>query len=520
MTFYMKSLLDRRLLYPLLFALYPVLVLLVHNIEEIDPLSGTRSIVVVLVGTLLLWVCLYFLFRSWERAALLCLWFVLLFFTYGHIYGYFEQATNWLRLLGRHRSLLPIWLILALVGFWWLSKKVRYTPSWTYTLNVIGIVLISIQLVQLGAFGLKIMVSPRQNNASLEENLHPDFAGLILPDDQVLPDVYYIILDAYARQDELENTFGFENQDFIEWLQEKGFYVAQCSQSNYAQTMLSLGSTFNMNYLDELAPDLQADSDSRIPLRALIKHSTTRAIFEQLGYTLIAFESGYRWTQLEDVDIYLSPQTKSHWQMNNFEIMLMRTSAGLIFSDLTVLPKLLRPDLDGQKREHYQRIMFTLDRLEQIPLEINSPKFVFVHFLAPHGPHVFDAEGQQVLYEDSLESEIYLKAYIDEIHYLNKRLEGIIESIFENSPAPPIIIIQADHGHELASQITRMAILNAYYLPEGQEDLYANISPVNTFRLVFSQLFNQPFETLEDKSFFSYYQTPYEYISIANECIP
>jgi hypothetical protein len=41
------------------------------------------------------------------------------------------------------------------------------------------------------------------------------------------PDVYYIILDGYGRQDVLQREYGFDNSEFINALQSRAFYVAR-----------------------------------------------------------------------------------------------------------------------------------------------------------------------------------------------------------------------------------------------------------------------------------------------------
>jgi hypothetical protein len=49
-----------------------------------------------------------------------------------------------------------------------------------------------------------------------------------------------------------------------------------------------------------------------------------------------------------------------------------------------------------------------------------------------------------------------------------------------------------------------MKILNAYYLPEGGgQEIYPEISPVNTFRVVFNRYFGGDLPLLEDRSYFS-----------------
>ena len=65
-----------------------------------------------------------------------------------------------------------------------------------------------------------------------------------------LPDIYYINFDAYANEHTLKETFGYDNSSFLNFLKKRGFYVASKSRANYAETILSLGSSLNMDYVD------------------------------------------------------------------------------------------------------------------------------------------------------------------------------------------------------------------------------------------------------------------------------
>src|SRR5690606_20870239 len=77
------------------------------------------------------------------------------------------------------------------------------------------------------------------------------------------PDVYYIILDGYPRADILAERYGYDNSEFLEGLESRGFYIADGSHSNYGQTILSLTSSLNMDYLDTLI-DIEASQDASV----------------------------------------------------------------------------------------------------------------------------------------------------------------------------------------------------------------------------------------------------------------
>jgi hypothetical protein len=47
-----------------------------------------------------------------------------------------------------------------------------------------------------------------------------------------------------------------------------------------------------------------------------------------------------------------------------------------------------------------------------------------------------------------------------------------------------------------------VAILNAYYFPDGEYDeLYPSISPINTFRVVLNHFFNEDYDPLPDLAY-------------------
>jgi hypothetical protein len=494
---------------PLLVA-YPILALLAYNITQVKFQAAGRALLVALAGICLLWLALGAVLRNLSRAGLLCSLYSLLFFSYGHVYNLLEMQPGWLAALGRHRVLAPLWVILAAAGSGWLLRRLKDTARFTRSLNAIAVVMAALPLAQLAWY----------QGQSMQVQEHPDdlpaeFSALNLPPDQPPPDVYYIILDGYARGDVLIHTMGFDNTPFLSELQRLGFYLAACSQSNYAQTELSLASSLNSLYLDSLVP-IDPESQDRLPLRPWLRKNLARLALERLGYTFVAFETGYLFSQFEDADVYYSSLTRQVGGMSGFELLLVKTSAGLLLADSAkTLPRFLRLDQAAPANLRREQILYTLDTLDDVPQSVPSPKFVFAHVVAPHTPIVLGAGGEAVFYEKPTDPESYFQAYTNEVRYLNQRVLQVVERILADSPTPPVIIIQADHGHDLASAEERMAILNAYYLPDGgQAELYPGISPVNTFRLVFNRYFSGQLALLPDQSYFSNYVAPFEFMQL------
>jgi len=497
----MKSPLNR-IWHPFLFAAYPVLALLAHNIEETHSSAALRPLVFSLAAATILLLALRALLKDWARAAWMTTAALALFFTYGHVYDYLEGHAILGFNLGRHRLLAPLWLGMLAIVFWWVSRKGRDLRSWTAPLNLAAAFALALPLVQIGLF------SVRTWQASAAPAMPASMQNLHLPANQPAPDIYYIILDGYTRDDMLKKYYQLDNNPFLEDLRTLGFYVAACSQSNYAQTSLSLASSLNYEYLEALGSQYQAGNTSRAGLSEYIRNSAVRQAFEALGYSIVAIDSGYDATRWLDADIYLSPDVVA--EINDFENLLARTTAARLVSEGVAFLN-LPPDWEQRDTAHRQRILFALEQLESLP-QHPGPKFVFAHIVAPHWPHVFGPDGQPVhAHPDSV------TGYRDQVVFINNRILPILKSLIENSNTPPVIIIQGDHGAVIEDPQRRMSILNAYFFPDGgTQTLYESISPVNSFRAVFNAHFGGALPLLPDESFYSRYDTPYEFELVPN----
>jgi hypothetical protein len=119
-----------------------------------------------------------------------------------------------------------------------------------------------------------------------------------------------------------------------------------------------------------------------------------------------------------------------------------------------------------------------------------------------------------------LSREQYRGYYRDQVTFVNRRITPALEQILADSATPPVILLFGDHGprSELywrsvprTNMWECMGILNAYYLPGGTSRLYPTISPVNSFRVVFDQIFGVPQALLDDRSYFSTDHRLYEF---------
>lgn len=332
------------------------------------------------------------------------------------------------------------------------------------------------------------------------------------------PDIYYIILDGCARFDVLQDLYHYDNSKFREYLKDKGFYLATDSHSNYQMTPLSLGSTMNMNYVNEASRLLPEKSNDWLPMIELIENNLVARNLKSLGYQYILFKSDWAVTQE-------SPLADKVICCGSNDVFVNR------FLGTTVWP-FIEDQVHVLRREAHDHWLKVFDKAGHLE-EFSSPKFVFVHFLLPHPPYLFNAEGQPsntgplVMH---LEDFADRHAYVEQVKFTEAKIEKLVDQILATSKTKPIIILQADHGPaslDFSEGIEnptkeflkeRMSIFNAYYFPDGDyAQLYPSITPVNSFRVLFNKSFNAGLALLEDKSYFSNYLRPYKFLDVTKE---
>jgi hypothetical protein len=503
--------------HPFLLAVYPVLALLAFNISQVSVNTAVRSLILMLAGAALLFGVLSLLLRDRIRAGLVTTLWLVLFSSYGHVY----QALTGIKIgnfiLRRHSYLLPIWLLMGGVLTVLILRRAAKADNLTRALNIAGAAAVLMAAFQIGTYFLR-----PGGGSDLSPAAKAPQVKVQALQGETRPDVYYIILDMYTRQDLLQDAFHFDNSAFIDQLEALGFYVATCSRSNYRSTELSISSSLNMDYYQNLI-----GGTSNPNLAGWIRQSAVRKAFESAGYTSIAFDSGYSPTSVTEADQYYGSDQSvlnviTYRGANAFEGMLLKSSMGILIYDystkLGLKPQML---LDGAFISHRERIQYTLSMLPELATQ-PAPKFVFAHILAPHEPFVFDRDGnfasrdQPFTLNGDMEytTNAYAEGYAGQITYLNNRILSIVQQIIANSDTPPVIILQGDHGsHRTGLEAGDTPILNAYYLPgDAAGALYPTISPVNSFRVVFNAYLDAKMPLLPDESYLSEYVSPYHFI--------
>jgi len=481
-------------LYPFLLAIFPILALWNHNARFVELRSVARSLTITLVAVALLMILFRLILRDWHKAGLLTSLSALLFFSYGHVFLFLQEN---LEALARHRYVVAGFVGVFLLALWLVIKKLNHPEKLEGFLTITGIVLVAFSILQLAWYEYSVY------RASAEAESRSEIAVEIQSTQGAdnRPDVFWIILDAYGRSDVLQEYYDYDNTEFLQELGEIGFYVATCSQANYPDTILSILSTMNMDYLQNVASESGA-------LPQLSK-SVVRKTFDALGYKTITFENyfGDHFDLFEDTRLNRQRSIMGlnlFRRTNEFEAMLMQTSLLRIFIDMPqLIPGFLQvAEEDSWYYELYLQTQYILDTLPTLPA-MEGSNFFFTHLVVPHTPYIFAPDGSFLLTENtSVHTEKI--GYRNNVEFIDNRLPDVLRAIINNSDVPPIIIIQGDHGPTSrdVSPEKRLPILNAYYLSEEAEgDLNPYITPVNTFRVVFNHYYEADYEYLEDLSY-------------------
>lgn len=500
---------DSSLIHPILLSVFPILFIFSVNIQYLEPKDVVVPFLIIFFFVCLIWLPLRLILKNSKKAGLIISLGLVLFFIYGHLFILVDDFSIYSIDIGRHQYLLIPFLASFIIGTFYLVKSKRKLTNLTMIVNGIAASLVILSIVDVGIYSFETYNFETNFFVNTDNNFK-NFISL----NEDMPDVYYIILDEYAGSDVLIEFFDYDNQEFLKFLKNNEFYVIPNAHSNYPGTDLSLASSLNMGYIDFSNSQIANDTDS-ITSRMINKNIVMQN-FQSLGYTTINFNSGII------LDQNLAVADKNLCGGNDFlnsELLIMITRT-------TMLNPIYVTLFQDDKREKTNCVLSGLVKIRD---DTDGPIFVFAHLLIPHSPFVFGSDGEEVKIETLDMTEVnpgYKEGYINQLQFTNKKMKEVITHLLLENNTPPIIILQADHGSALTLDWEnptndmireRMTILNAYYLPEnGNKILYDDITPVNSFRLLFNNYFESDYEILDDKMYFFVPKKPYTNIEITD----
>ncbi len=507
--------------HPICFALFPILYLYSRNLALFPWSDLIRPSLIAILGVAAIFGLAWLLVRNVHRAAAVASLAAIEFFTFDLAYiGVRSFLPHWI--FPDVGVFLNAWIFVSLGLLVVAGWKWRWNGAGTTGfMNVAGAVLVILPTCTI-LFGLY--------------RIHSQLASLEVPaavtgkatNGASQPDIYYIILDGYGREDAIQKYFGFSNHPFISALRQRGFYVADQSRSNYCQTELSLASSLNEDFISNLVKVYSPDTNiARAPLDKLLDGSKVAADLKSRGYEYVAITSGFPGVRPSSSDILISgPPTYSLFESSLLNATPFQAPTGV-------------DSMYDARRVH---LVAALDNLLHMEPRGPRPRFVFAHVLAPHPPFVITADGKSTrpksmpfgywdasaFFDVGGTHKMYHDGYLGQLQYVNGRILGIVDKLMKETPRP-IIIIQGDHGSRqyldqvsVAKSDVREAFrnLNAYLVPDAMRaQLYPGITPVNSFRVLFDSLYGEKLPLLPDTSYFTAWATPYVAIDVTKKVL-
>lgn len=475
-----------------LFAIYPVLALYAHNVDQLVLKQLFSPLIISFVLSTILFGLWLIILKNNIQAGLATVVLLIIFWYYGLFYTGITKMVNL-----KHWHLIPILFFIYFHLVYFITKiKQQKTLN-----NLNTILLLPISLLMLINF---ITILPSEfrkfnslkNNPVIKQRTNKVIAG------KCYPDIYLIILDEYASLKTIKEEWGYDNSAFSKFLKEQGFFIAQESKIRLPGTEKSMTTILNLEYVDENLTDIE--------LYLKYNNNYLFSFLDRIGYKIV-FLDGFGRPQN-------SLKLKSILHVYFEDIDFKHGNRLDEFSDMVIEQSMLSPIIKILKDEnpnvYYQTNKYFFNYIKNYPFKVKEskkPTFLFAHINCPHIPYVFDRNGNFTenptnFWEyKSLDKNFLKKLYLEQYIYVTKRITNIINEILEKSENKPIIILLSDHGPrnvsvgiENVKQFHR--VLNAIYFPDfDYRNLYDSIAPVNTMRVVLNKYFGENYKMLEDK---------------------
>lgn len=471
-------------IYPVLLGIIWVLVTYSNNAAKLPSPSVMVVPLLVVVGIIAtIWVVSWLILRDWRKSALV----VAIIFCLSIFHGYIRDYTHVEGIASA-----PIWLAFMVVGILVALKLTRSEGRMHLTVvaNVVCIAVLCVSTYSVLASSSSVRVTDSPVSRAVPINSMPE----------VLPDIYYIIPDTYTSQLVLQTHLGYDNRDFYDYLEARGFCTNWRSNANYHHSILSISSVLNMRYWTD---EELGEGDAEF-LGEKLAYNPVVDTIKEAGYTYVHLGSWWGFTSTgakADISLEFSG-------FNELSFTLYRTTIWCDLADFLF-------DKGGNatlRAAHLNQF----DNLAAVS-EMEEPTFTFCHLILPHCPFLFDADGNSTA-GWLLTPEEWRVMYVNQLRFTTTKLEEVIDQILANSEVTPVIILCSDEGYSDSDWINyqeskgslkslmvdrpdlatmRQGNLFAVLYPNG--DLSELDSPVNTFRVIFNDLFSSDLEMLPDR---------------------
>lgn len=477
-------------LLPILFSIYPATVVYAENAHILQIASWIRMIGFQALLGFVTFILYSVIQRKADYHSAISSTIFLAFF---NVYGLlFSKLVQFDAFQVTHYSLLPLYLLISVTASLAINQfsDVIIEKVW----QLLSIILTILIIYNLIVF-IPIEIAKIKNSSISDREITID-----KPNSQVdSPDIYYIIFDEFSGFPPMKEYWDFKGVDeFVKFLEEKGFQVTDNSHAGSIDTLHQMASRLNYRdyplggeYSDTYYKDI---ADNRV-MQFLKTRGYTTIVFDE---TKASFAYPAKPSIIADINYENDPESvnsdNSGSLFDDYGSIVADKTMLLVFEDLY---KIHNPEL----QKHKNMIYFTVAEMGKLK-NLDQPIFVYAHLMIPHMPFMFDENGNIVDPAYHQNWDYYLGNYKFSITIAEK----IVENILSQYPADdlPIVVLQSDHGarnkgtSNLGSKILegfneeyKTSMLNAMLLP-GCENIVLSddFNPINTFPVVFDCAFD------------------------------
>ncbi|HOR23408.1 MAG TPA: sulfatase-like hydrolase/transferase [Candidatus Saccharibacteria bacterium] len=408
-----------------------------------------------------------------------------------------------------YRALYLLFILMAILVFSLVENRLKAKHAHIARNAYVGL---GVALVIMATFNVSRVVA-HLVSVRYQENIYPNsIESGATTKVSFLPNIYYIVLDRYSSNEQLEKSLNYDNSQFTNNLKSLGFYLDDNAYSAYPYTAQSIASTLNADYLNSYKESLSSKQQTYNALFSASKNSSVAKELKKLGYQYHIIGN---WYATSNGSKYAD---KVHWGGAKLNLGLFKmklTEFEDLFLSKNFITGILRK-IGVYESNHENQVLQQLKVLEQYAkLENGSKqgKFIFTHLLLPHPPYVFNANGSlsDASIEPGSNGELVTQKYLNQLNFTNSKILPIIKKIINNSKGKAIVVLLSDEGFYPQERIgnlgkstgdenmlnwsdedlrAKYGILAAYHLPKvATQDIEKYANSVNIFRVILNRYF-------------------------------
>lgn len=444
---------------------------------------------IILAFVLMVTGLVYLFTKNLLHAALIVFFISLWYLFFGALHDWIK-GVSFLSVFKTYTAITILLLVASIAWILFLKYRKSFHNRLALYLNILLLVYCLVDLYALGKNQFSKSAAP------IAENVNFDTSRVTQK-----PDIYFLLFDGYPGFTSLKDSFNFTNERLNTYFTEHSFKVLPVF-SNYDYTYFSMSSMFNLQYVYDDYENMNLKQRDFQKRGVEINRGAIFPIFKSMGYTI------------KNLSIFEIDDKPALSNENSFLL-----AHAILLTDKIFHKRLVRDIGDrlekiipfwrstGFYQHDIENKLAEELLLKTAKEKIDKPKYVYAHFMMPHGPYYFDSAGNKNPYEKISHFTMWKdKAlFVSYIEYVNKKIFNMTDTIISHNPNA-IVIVMGDHGFrsykfDKVYQPLRFDNLCAVRFPNnGHKEVRSKWSNVNLYRYLFNCQFGQSMPYLADSS--------------------